>query len=132
MARRNFTTRVCVEIKKRARTLRSDGQLGCEKCGAIGVPLEVHHKEMDAMQVDKSRKLTADDGELLCKPCHDPITAEQRTVLAKVLRIEAVHLGVKSDTPKIPADPNALRSKRRPSHEGRSGLPPRSMYEEVR
>lgn len=94
MKRRNFTRAVAVEIVKRACAKREDGQPSCECCGAIGCKLEVHHKDMDAMQIDKSRKLTADDGELLCEPCHDPITSKQRKVLAKALAREARHVGV--------------------------------------
>jgi hypothetical protein len=62
---------------------------------AIAYSFEIHHKYMDAMQVDKSRKLTADDGLLLCIPCHLAETAKQAPILAKAKRIEAKHLGVK-------------------------------------
>lgn len=91
MNRRNFDRASRVAIIKRA--TRPDGQPACERCGAIGCKLEVHHKQMDAMEVDKSRKLTAEDGELLCEPCHDPITSAQRKVLAKALAREAKSLG---------------------------------------
>ena len=93
MNRREFRTSVRVEIVKRACARRPDGQPACERCGAIGCKLEVHHKDMDAMQIDKSRKLTAEDGELLCEPCHDPITAVQRKDLARAQAREAKSLG---------------------------------------
>ena len=91
--RRNFIRSVIVEIFKRSMAKRPDGQPSCEMCGAIGCKLEVHHIDMDAMQIDKSRKLTADDGLLLCEPCHDPITSKQRKILAKTLAVESAHLG---------------------------------------
>lgn len=95
--RRNFLRPVRVEIVKRA--TRYDGQQACEQCGAVGCRLEIHHVEMDAMVLDenkKSRKLTAADGKLLCEPCHDVESKKQAPVLAKVLRVEARHLGVRT------------------------------------
>jgi len=98
MKRRNFIRSVSVEIVRRACAKREDGQPSCERCGAIGCKLEVHHKVMDAMEIDKARKLTAYDGELLCEPCHDPITSKQRKILAKAQRREASHVGVTRPT----------------------------------
>lgn len=97
--RRNFDRKTKVAIIKRA--TRPDGQPACERCGAIGCRLEVHHRAMDAMEVDKSRELTADDGELLCGPCHNPITATQRKHLAKALAREAKSLGATRPTGQI-------------------------------
>jgi hypothetical protein len=94
--RRNFTKAVQVEIKKRS---MRDGQYYCEHegCGALIKPGrgEVHHLVMDAMETDKSRKLTAADGEHWCKPCHKKVTKKQAAVLAKVKAVEARHHGVK-------------------------------------
>ena len=91
MKRRNFTRAVSVEIFKRASVGR--GIPSCERCGAVGLKMDVHHRVMDAMEIDKARRLTAEDGELLCGPCHDPITSKQRKVLAKALAREAKHVG---------------------------------------
>ena len=90
--RREFSKPVAREIN--ARATRPDGQRSCEVCGAIGIPLEIHHVDMDAMQVDKSRKLTAADGKLLCVPCHDAETAKQIPALAKAIRVSDRHTGV--------------------------------------
>lgn len=94
MKRREFSRAIRVEVVKRACAKRLDGKPSCERCGAVGGGLEIHHKDMDAMEVDKTHKLTADDGELLCAACHDPITSEQRKTLAKAQAREASHLGV--------------------------------------
>ena len=114
MNRRNFDRATKVAIIKRA--TRPDRQPACERCGAVGVKMDVHHKVMDAMEVDKSRKLTADDGELLCGPCHDPITATQRKHLAKALAREAKHVG--ADKPKSQIKSAGFPHRSRP-HEGR-------------
>ena len=90
--RREFTKPVAREIN--ARATRPDGQRSCEVCGAIGIPLEIHHVDMDAMQVDRSRKLTASDGKLLCVPCHDAETTKQIPALAKAIRVSDRHTGV--------------------------------------
>jgi len=116
MTRRNFDRATKVAIIKRSCARREDGQPNCERCGAIGIPLEVHHKDMDAMQIDKSRKLTADDGELLCEPCHDPITAVQRKQLAKAQAREARALGAVKPKSQLRSTPFPHRSR---PHEGR-------------
>lgn len=123
MPRREFSRATKVEIIKRA--TRPDGQPACENCGAIGVRLEVHHKDMDAIQIDKSRKLTAADGELLCEKCHDPITSKQRKILAKALAVEAAHIGASRPKGTIANRP-PVRVER--AHEGRQSLPPKELY----
>lgn len=95
--RRNFTRAIKIEMAKRC--TRSDGQRACEKCGAVGVKLEAHHKVMDALESDErkaARKLTADDGICLCEPCHDEITAAQRKELARADAAMAAHLGIRN------------------------------------
>jgi hypothetical protein len=128
--RRNFTRAVKIEIIKRSMVKgvpTCDEVVGALRC-VCQKGLAVHHKKMDAMEVDKTRKLTAADGELLCKAHHDPITKEQKGVLKKTLAVEAAHLGAKRDKQPIPSDPHALKSRARPKHEGRTGLPPRPMF----
>lgn len=107
--RRNFVRAVKVAIIRRA--TRPDGQPACERCGAIGCKLEIHHIDMDAMVLDedKGRKLTADEGELLCEPCHDPITAAQRKVLKKAQKTEASHVGAVRPAGTIPSRPRPER-----------------------
>ncbi len=128
MNRRNFTKAVKIEIIKRA--TRADRQPACERCGAVGVKMDVHHKVMDAMEIDKARKLTADDGELLCGPCHDPITATQRKHLAKALAREAKHLGATRPTGKLRGAPfsKSAQAQHRADRDPKPRPPPRALY----
>ena len=94
MPRREFTRSVRLEIIKRATD--ANGVPRCEICHGVANGGEVHHDDQDAMQTDKSRKLTAKDGRFLCKPCHKEITKAQAPVLAKAKRREARHTGAKT------------------------------------
>jgi hypothetical protein len=125
MARNEFSKPVKVAILKRAK--RPDGQMACERCGAVGLPLEIHHRKMDAMEIDKTRKLTADDGEALCAPCHSIETKAQMPVIAKAKRIEASHLGATRPTQKIKSAPFA-KSEKSAKRETKESLPPRRMF----
>lgn len=89
--RQNFPRNVEREIARRA--VNAIGEKCCENCGAVGVPLELHHLRMDAMQTAeaKRRKLTAADGAMWCEDCHNPETARQRKELAKVEKAEAAY-----------------------------------------
>jgi hypothetical protein len=95
MNRREFDKRTKVAIVKRSMI---EGIPTCERvenevrCGCTK-GLEVNHIDMDAMQVDKSRKLTANDGENICQPHHKRETKTQMGVLANTLRMEAAALG---------------------------------------
>lgn len=102
MARRcEFSRTVRAEIIKRA---MHNGIPKCEhvysngaRCGSIK-GLEVNHKAMDAMRSDddkRKRKLTADDGELLCSAHHREETKRQQADLAKARAQEAAHIGAK-------------------------------------
>jgi hypothetical protein len=108
MARREFSKSDKVAIIKRATI---NGQVLCEHglCRAVCRKWEIHHLEMDALQVDKSKKLTPKDGLLLCIPCHKEITKAQAPILAKAIRREAKHLGAKASKQKIPSRPKADR-----------------------
>jgi hypothetical protein len=96
MTRRNFDRATKVAIIKRATI---DGVIRCERCGIPTRRFEIHHKIADALEINKSRKLMADDGELLCKDagresCHGRQTAEHDVpAIAKAKRREARHLG---------------------------------------
>ena len=107
--RQNFSRPVKAEIARRA--VNAIGEKCCENCGAVGVPLELHHLRMDALQTPeaKRRKLTAADGAMWCEACHDPETAAQRGVLAKVERVEAKHLGTARQTSAPLASRNDLK-----------------------
>lgn len=127
MSRQSFTRAVTVEIAKRS--MRPDGQMACERCGSVGVRLELHHKRMDAMVSDadkKQRKLTALDGEMICQECHAPETRQQRKQLAKALAQEAFHLNAKPKPDKPIKSRGFEKSERK--HAERQSLPPRQLY----
>jgi hypothetical protein len=109
MPRREFSKAVKIEIIKRATPAGTRAPPWCEKCSAMAARFEIHHLVMDALEIDKKRKLVAADGQLLCKPCHDEITKAQTPVLNKAKRREAKHLGVKDKKPQIPRRPPAPR-----------------------
>lgn len=101
--RQEFTKAVKVEIIKRATD--AQGNVRCERCGCVPKRFEIDHIIADGLRVDKTRPLTADDGELLCKgysgACHDLKTATADVpAIAKAKRREAAHLGVKTEAPR--------------------------------
>ena len=100
--RREFSRSVYVEIVKRATI---NAVIRCEKCRVAVSRFEVQHVREDALEIDKSAKLTVGDGLLLCKPCHDELTRPFQTVIAKVKRIEAKHTGFKKGYALPPASP---------------------------
>ncbi len=126
--RREFSRAVKVEIIRRATV---DGVQFCERegCRALCKPgaWEINHRVMDAMEVDKSRRLTAEDGELLCSSCHKAETKAQMPALAEARSREQSHLGARR-RPKQPMKPvpSDLKGPVK-THEGRSpvrGLTP--------
>ena len=125
--RREFTRAVRLEIIRRATRMRLGfAQQWSEKCGALCTGrFEIDHRDPDAMQIDKSRKLTAADGWLLCLPCHKEKSKKDVADIAKAKRVEARHLGATRPKGKIKSAgfPKAERK-----HAGRAPLPPRSIY----
>jgi len=86
-ARREFPRKVRFEIIKRASDEK--GRLVCEGCGLVlgSKPWHLDHTIPDALMLDKSRPLTADDGKLLgwdC--CHKPKTAKDVGDIARSIR----------------------------------------------
>lgn len=67
--RREFSRKVRAQIILRATD--ENGQVVCEGCGLIlgHKPYEIDHTVAEALIIDKSRKLTADDGKLLGRDC---------------------------------------------------------------
>lgn len=131
-SRREFTANVQLEIKTRAKD--SAGVMRCEKCAGVAIGGEIHHVDQDAMQIDKSRKLTVADGLFLCKPCHKEITKAQAPVLAHIKRVERRHNGVHvtpAQKMKSAPMPTTERAAARRSREPRAALPPRQIYEEA-
>ena len=111
MSRREFPKAVYAQIVKRA--MQESGEIACEGCGLILGKKKYHidHTIADALQIDKSRKLTADDGKLLgVECCHKPKTAVDVAVIAEAKRREAKHLGIKRTKQKIPTN-NSLRTR---------------------
>jgi hypothetical protein len=94
-ARREFSKKVRLQIIKRS--LNERGQPCCEGCGGVLKPgqAEVDHTIPEALVVDKSRELTADDGKLLGVCCHrgkDGKTNADVAQIAKARRQESRHL----------------------------------------
>lgn len=127
MNRRNFSRPVRVEIVKRA---TRDSQVYCEHedCGLPCKKFELHHLKMDALEVDKSRKLTAADGALFCIPCHDRESKAQAPILAKALAREAAHLGartrrvVKIKSAPMPVSERTAKRQPKPAVQGMSAI----------
>ncbi len=97
--RREFPKRVRAEIVERA--MQASGQIQCEGCGLMlgKKAYEIDHTIAEALVMDKTKPLTAEDGKLLgISCCHrgpDGKTARDVAVIAKCVRIRAKHLGIK-------------------------------------
>src|SRR6185369_8468100 len=103
--RREFSKKVRLQIIKRS--LNERGQPCCEGCGLVLKPgqAEVDHVLAEALVVDKSKELTAADGQLLGPCCHrgeDGKTAKDVGMIAKAKRRERVHLGIRRSSALIP------------------------------
>ena len=122
--RREFTKAVKVEIIKRARV---NAVIRCEKCAVdVRGSWHIDHIDPDAMQIDKSEPLTAEEGQLLCLPCHDEKTRKDVADIAKAKRREAAHLGARR--PRQPMKGGGTLKGPSRKHEGRAALPPRSLF----
>jgi hypothetical protein len=130
MARREFTKTVYAQIVKRA--LHPKHGICCEGCGLVlgAKPYHVDHTIPDGLQIDKSRKLTVDDGKLLgVECCHAPKTKVDVAVIAEAKRREAKFLGFTRKAAPIKSAPfpkTEKAAKRVPKPE----LPRRSLYQE--
>ncbi len=98
MNRREFPDRIKLQILKRA--MDKDGRVRCEGCSGVlkAKQYEYDHTIPEALVVDKSRDLTADDGQLLGPCCHrgeDGKTAVDVGRIAKAKRLERDRLGIK-------------------------------------
>lgn len=98
-ARREFSKKVRLEIVRRA--MDSQGRLRCEGCGLVlsGKRFEIDHTIAEALIIDKSAPLTADDGQLLgVACCHrggQNKTATDVANIARAKRRAAKHVGIK-------------------------------------
>lgn len=90
--RREFTRDQKAAIARRATV---QGTIFCEGCGLAVTRFEIDHTIPDALFLDKSRKLTIEDGKLLgIECCHrgpDGKTAKDVKAIAKSKRVEAKH-----------------------------------------
>lgn len=128
MARREFTKSIYAQIVKRA--MLPSGEVACEGCGLVLGKRKFHvdHTKPDALEIDKSRQLTADDGKLLgVECCHAPKTAVDVAVIAQAKRREAKHLGIKSEPARKVQGPSFPSSPKPPRVE-KAKLPPRQLY----
>ncbi|KQV83282.1 hypothetical protein [Rhizobium sp. Root1220] len=131
MSRREFTKAVYAQIVKRA--MLESGEIACEGCGLIlgKKRYQVDHTIADALQVDKSRKLTVDDGKLLgLECCHKPKTKQDVKVIAKAKRVEANYLRTNAQSRPIQS-PGFPKSEKTAHRSTKAQLPPRQLYQAV-
>ena len=81
-----------------ARAAHETGQVHCEQCGILlksREEWEIDHVIAEAIRpaADKSRRLTAADGQLLCKTCHRAKTGNDDSDIARAKRREAADFG---------------------------------------
>lgn len=91
--RREFPKAIRAQIVNRA--MNADGQIVCEGCGLVlaGKRYEIDHTLAEALVLDKSKPLTAEDGRLLgVTCCHRPKTTEDVGRIAKADRQRNKHL----------------------------------------
>ena len=100
--RREFDAKTKGAIIKRA---THEGVVRCEECRCAVSRWEIHHVKPDALEINKSAKLTPADGMLLCKHCHDELTRPFQTIIAKVKRQELKHLGARKKSKLSSAEP---------------------------
>lgn len=104
MARREFSKSVYAEIVKRS--MQPNGDIACEGCGLIlgKKPYHIDHIKADALEIDKSTKLTAKDGQLLgVECCHKEKTRQDVAVISEAKRREEKHLGMTRPSSKLAA-----------------------------
>jgi hypothetical protein len=125
MARQEFRQSVKIEIRLRA---TRDNVVYCEICGLPAKKWHIDHIKATALEVDKSKPLTAADGQLLCAgsrfSCHGIKTAEEDVpAIAEAKRRQALHLGVEPKTQNpIKQRPKAEKTPPRPAAAGMSEI----------
>ena len=134
--RQEFSKPVQAEIIKRAMDLL--GFIRCEQCKALVKPgwFAIDHIIADGLRVDKTRKLTAKDGQLLCSgwrdSCHGKKTGEVDVpAISQAKRREGARLGVQgAPVQKIqsPGFRPSERTLRRQERGPRPTLPPRNLF----
>jgi hypothetical protein len=94
MIRISFSAATARKIKTRATDL--SGRTWCELCGAecpTRADYEIDHCVAEGARPvgDARLPLVADDGKLLCLPCHDKKTRRDVREIAKTKRLEGKH-----------------------------------------
>lgn len=129
MARREFSKTVYAQIVKRA--MHPVHGIFCEGCGLIlgKKPYNVDHIKPDGLEIDKTRNLTVDDGQLLgAECCHAPKTKIDVATIAQAKRREEKHLGMKR--PKGAIKSAGFPKAAKPTHPISKALPFRKLYQE--
>lgn len=113
--RREFPRSVKAVIVHRA--MNDNGLICCEGCGQVLAHkrYEIDHRIAEALVVDKSKPLTAEDGQLLGYCCHrgeDGKTAADVKAIAKSKRREANHFGFGKRRSTFPCGRNTPFKKR--------------------
>jgi 5-methylcytosine-specific restriction endonuclease McrA len=116
--RREFSKPIVVEIIRRATV---GMQVRCEGCGVACRTWQVDHIVAEALVIDKSKKLTAADGQLLCAECHKAKTGTADVpAIARAVRREAKHTGASRPAGNIPSPPKP--APKRPAREPVQGV----------
>src|SRR6185437_12744524 len=97
-------------IERRGQQTRGDETLSRNEFQR-SVRVSIIKRATKSLQIDKSRTLTAEEGQVLCDPCNKVKTAQDVINIAKAKRIEARHLGDRDPrTAKIAQRPKVPRS----------------------
>ncbi len=133
--RREFSKPTQAEIIKRAMDPR--GFIRCEKCGAVVKPgqFAIDHIIAEELVVDKSKKLTAAEGQLLCTgardTCHGVKTAEaDQPAISEAKRRESRHIGITRPAGKLRGAPfpKSVQAQHRADRDPKPHLPPMALY----
>lgn len=127
MPRREFTKTVKKQII--ARSTNKDGQICCEGCNLIlGLKkYDIDHTHPDGLTAEK-RKLTAEDGQLLCKQCHKAKTKRDVQAMRKADRVRNRHTGATAPKQTIKGKPLSKAQKRLSVASVLPELPKRSLF----
>jgi hypothetical protein len=97
--RREFSRAQKAQMLKRASD--AQGNIWCEGCGlnVTGKLVEFDHVIAEALVIDKTKPLTIEDGKALGRDCCHRApggkTAQDAAIIAKALRREANHAGIR-------------------------------------
>lgn len=127
MKRREFTRNDKAAMLRRA---TKGNEVWCEGCGLnlTGKAFDYDHIIAENLIVDKTKKLTPEDGQLLGKACcHDPKTKIDTKIAAKAKRAEAKHHGFEKKSKNPIQSAGFAKTEKKPKGLNKT-LPPRSLY----